>query len=1297
MEDVPGELLEVACARIKDLERPAYIKNSELRYVVVNDAYARLFGREAERFTGLRTSELGSGSSEWNLEENERRALVFGTEEAAACNGNAPDERFVVAVERFLPDDEHAFVLGLFAQLPEPETDGETAIDGPVFADHLVSEDIHVIRMALENTAHPVGVFAEDGRPLVVNAAYRRNERAGLSGMMPPSAAGIADGIVADDVSLQLEQALGLLDVGVSIFDDNDRLLYRNERQQAFYGAMLGEMHPGMPLRVALERIFDHTAVHYPDIAATRMPSREVWVESRLANCQKPFHEDVVELADGRWLRCINRRLESGVLIALRVDVTEFKEQERQLVRHIDEALLYRSVLEELPVATFVRDRNHRLTFVNQAYADLMGMSREEMLNKTETEVFGERGETFHRQNDNVLDSGIVIQKDEQLLRSDDQPVQVITRVARVESGGAERFLVGSLTDITMLKERERDLLLSQKEAETLHRDLDSILRSLPVGVLILGPDFDIEFANAAFYDIWDWPLEKRLEKSHFRDFVRVSFDKGWYLGYGDDFEAAYNRRLNELKTSYAVEQHEVHLPTDKTLIITSKQLSDGKTLVSYVDISAMREQERQINEARQELERVGQVIQDATRVMAQGLLVVENGEIVLSNDATAKILHVPPTLTAPGKRWSAIFDHCAERGDFGDNPESLRRAWDENIQQHRPISAAFMTAGTTWVQLEVTFSDGGHWMVVLNDLTEMKQREEELRRLLARSEAADRAKSEFLANMSHEIRTPMNGVLGMAELLAKTDLDTRQKTFIEIIGKSGNALLTIINDILDFSKIDAGQMKLKKAPFDPVEAVEDVAALLSSAASEKDIELMVRSGAQVPQMVVGDAGRFRQIVTNLVGNAVKFTEKGHILIDIAAVPDGADGVMLSLRVEDTGIGIPPEKLEAIFEKFSQVDSSSTRRHEGTGLGLAITAGLVDLFGGYIDVTSDIGHGSIFTAHLPMTAGVRRDTGRGIPVNVKGARILVIDDNEVNRRILTEQLDMWGFDGFAAESGQAGIDILYGALDLGLTIDAIVLDYQMPDVNGADVAKYIRQDARFDDVSIIFLTSMDVVGDESVFTALRIQAHLMKPARANVLRNTIVDVVRSSRIRRISHAVETRLEPAAEPAGHGPTPSSHRMSEAPMPVTSASRQPSDETRSCDVLVAEDNEVNCIVFSQILQATDLRFMIVNNGQQAVDAWETYKPAIILMDVSMPVMNGHQATKLIREREAAEGKIRVPIIGVTAHALDADRELCLQSGMDDYLSKPISPEMLEEKIDRWLRRPAGLPGDASGSKP
>jgi signal transduction histidine kinase/CheY-like chemotaxis protein len=626
----------------------------------------------------------------------------------------------------------------------------------------------------------------------------------------------------------------------------------------------------------------------------------------------------------------------------------------------------------------------------------------------------------------------------------------------------------------------------------------------------------------------------------------------------------------------------------------------------------------------------------------------------------------VPAEYLEAGKNWSLAFDHCAARGDFGDDPDALRLAWGDVMAAGKPLSAVFCVAGERWMQLEATASENGRWTVVVTDVTEIKQREADLQQLLARSEAADRAKSEFLANMSHEIRTPMNGVLGMAELLAKTDLDARQKTFIDVIVKSGNALLTIINDILDFSKIDAGQMRLRKTSFDPVEAVEDVATLLSSPAAEKDIELLVHTTRDVPATVLGDAGRFRQIVTNLVGNAIKFTERGHVLVDLDGKP-GIDGeVILQLRIEDTGIGIPDEKLDSIFEKFSQVDASSTRRHEGTGLGLAITAGLVDLFGGYLEVDSQAGKGSIFTVHLPVQQVAARDAPKPVPVNVEGAGILVVDDNDVNRRILTEQLAQWGFDGYAAEDGGTGIAILDAAFEMGVRVDAVILDYHMPDMNGNEVARAIRADGRFDGVPLIFLTSMDAAGTDKEFAALNGQAHLMKPARANVLRNTIIDVVRAGRRQRLAGADDALAK------------------EAIAAVAAVERLvPTGPVHSIDILVAEDNEVNQIVFTQILQVTGLRYLVVTNGQEAVDAWMQLHPSLILMDVSMPVMNGHQATQAIRRMEAEDGLGKhVPIVGVTAHALDVDRDLCLEAGMDDYMSKPISPELLEAKVRRWL---------------
>ncbi len=658
-------------------------------------------------------------------------------------------------------------------------------------------------------------------------------------------------------------------------------------------------------------------------------------------------------------------------------------------------------------------------------------------------------------------------------------------------------------------------------------------------------------------------------------------------------------------------------------------------------------------------------MMRDATHAMPQGLAIVQDGLIKLSNDGLAEVLRIPAELTEVGREWIDLFHFCANRGDFHDQAVETLEGWRANIAARQPISTVFHVGGERWVNMEATISERQHWVALFTDVTELKRREEELTQLLSRAEAADRAKSEFLANMSHEIRTPMNGVLGMAELLAKTNLDTRQKTFVDIIVKSGNALLTIINDILDFSKIDAGQMKLRKAAFDLIEAVEDVATLLSSPAAEKDIELLVRAAPDLPAAVIGDAGRFRQIVTNLVGNAVKFTERGHVFVDIGSEQSAGGEIMISIRIEDTGIGIPPEKVETVFDKFSQVDASSTRRHEGTGLGLAITAGLVDLFGGYIDVESEWGKGSVFTVKLPFAIAAARIEPKPLPINVQGARVLVVDDNEVNRRILTEQLGLWGFDGVAAEGGATGFAILEAAADLGIKVDAVVLDYHMPDMNGAEVARRLRADSRFVELPIIFLTSMDISGTEKEFAALNGHAHLMKPARANLLRNTVVEVVRASRVKQASEAEIARLQKEIEVPPPAPAPAPQRRA----------------ADFVDVLVAEDNEVNQIVFTQILQGTGLSFLVVNNGEEAVEAWERHTPRLIMMDVSMPVMNGHQATRLIREKEQGQGH-RVPVIGVTAHALESDRELCLDAGMDDYMSKPISPELLEDKIRQWL---------------
>ena len=534
-------------------------------------------------------------------------------------------------------------------------------------------------------------------------------------------------------------------------------------------------------------------------------------------------------------------------------------------------------------------------------------------------------------------------------------------------------------------------------------------------------------------------------------------------------------------------------------------------------------------------------------------------------------------------------------------------------------------------------------------------------------AEDADRAKSEFLANMSHEIRTPMNGILGMAELLARTDLNARQRTFADVIVKSGNALLTIINDILDFSKIEAQQIELQPAPFDLTETIEDVAALMSGRLSEKKLEMFIRIKPGLPP-VIGDSGRIRQVLTNLIGNSVKFTEQGHVLVTVSHEPvavGSRPGARLSVEVTDTGIGIPADRLETIFEKFSQVDGSSTRRHEGTGLGLAIAGRLVEMMGGRITVTSEPGRGSAFAfkVELPIDEAAAGPATR-LPVALDGTRVLVVDDNAINRDILTEQCRSWHFDCVAVESGPLALGFLDQARLLGAPVDLVIVDFQMPEMSGADVCRAIRRHAPHDETALMILSSVDQVDALASTPDLGIQAFLTKPARSSLLLETITSVLQGrprDTERRL--AGEARGEPLAAPA--------------PAPA-----RPEQSRSGKVVLVAEDNEVNQIVFAQCLSDLGHAHHIVDNGRLAVETWQALSPSIVLMDISMPEMNGYEAAAEIRRREARDGRSRTPIVAVTAHALTGDREKSLSAGMDDYLSKPISPDRLGEMLARWL---------------
>jgi PAS domain S-box-containing protein len=1230
-------LLDTICDRIVDLDRPAYIKNSELVYVAVNDAYARLFDLDPSDLIGTGSGEYAEVEAIIDLSDKERACLVFGEDQRALHSDPFGRGRFSVELERFTLADAQSFVYGVFEPLPAARSAFEDRRDQP-----------------------------ERRRPA------------------EPTQGGALPGELA-------EYILDNMVAGICVYDQDNRLIYFNSKLDQLYSPLIGQLQLGMTLDDVLNRIADANIAERPDDPDLNISNRDTWVAERVALQQLPYSMDQMPLSDGKWLQCINRRLASGAFVGLRVDITEMKEQESLLRRNVEEVGLYRELLNRLPVAAFVRGPDQRLHFANQAYADLVGRSQDEIVGLDEIELFGAEGAAARDMNRETLTTGREIEHEEDLTVADGRVASTIVKTGRMISQNGRPYVVGTIVDVSPMRQRELQLKEANARAESIRRDLEDIMSSIDVGLIVLDRNLDIQFMNEAYKTkVWgdamaNW--EGEIVGRSFRELLKNTFEAN-QNPVNTSFEQYYEKRIAEILRREPYTRESL-LADGKVLLFSGVPLEGGNSLLCYFDLTELRKRDREVLLAHEEADRAYRLVLSATDTMPEGLMVLEGHEIVLTNHSLAPLLNIPPETLEPGQSWEPSYLATSMQADVdpASTDDSLVRFRDA-IENRKDLSYDFPLHGGRWIHLEMRARDNGQTVIICSDETKVYQREAELKRLVSKAEAADRAKSEFLANMSHEIRTPMNGILGMAELLSKSLLDTRQKTFTEIIMKSGSALLTIINDILDFSRLDAGQMQLKLSPFDPLEAVEDVAMLLASRAAEKDIELIIRRTGDVPSMVNGDAGRFRQVVTNLLGNAVKFTESGHVVTTLVGCPCDDGTVQLDVIVEDTGIGIPADKLDTIFKQFSQVDSSSTRRHEGTGLGLAISQRLAKLQGGMITVESTEGVGSTFRLSLPLPVASTGSRRRPLPVNVEGARILVIDDNEINRTILLEQTAEWGFEGVAAPDGETGLAILDAARAHGLMLDLIILDSQMPGLNGADVARRIRANAAHDATAIIFLTSVDIVDTEENLADLKVQAHLMKPARSAILRETVIEVIRGTRVRSgAALPTRPRLVPLAsaelpvqdmrptEPVAVPPSPIPHA-------VACEASEPEGQRAlgAIEVLVAEDNEVNRIVFSQILDAAGIAYRIAGNGAEAVEMWLQSRPSIIMMDISMPVMNGLQATEEIRRLEAETG-VRVPIVGVTAHALDGDRDMCLAAGMDDYITKPISPERLEDKIRHW----------------
>jgi signal transduction histidine kinase/DNA-binding response OmpR family regulator/HPt (histidine-containing phosphotransfer) domain-containing protein len=589
--------------------------------------------------------------------------------------------------------------------------------------------------------------------------------------------------------------------------------------------------------------------------------------------------------------------------------------------------------------------------------------------------------------------------------------------------------------------------------------------------------------------------------------------------------------------------------------------------------------------------------------------------------------------------------------GIFRDTATTLQRTLQTLHDSEENTQPSDIQTQAIDLQTSVSSSQGLEQMAgLLNETTTLLTSQA---RMLVRSkeaaEAASVAKSQFLANMSHEIRTPMNGVLGMAELLRATSLTDKQRHLADSVYQSGTALLGIINSILDFSKIEAGKLTLEQMEFDLRETIEEAVELFTESAERKGLSLTCFLLDNIPDRAIGDPGRLRQVVLNLVGNAVKFTQQGEVTVWLHLLAQDARTLTLKCAVTDTGIGIAPQAQANLFSPFSQADESTTRQFGGTGLGLAIVKQLVQLMGGEVGLTSTPGQGSMFWFTVQLGCAAPRDGGQpGNDRFLSGLRVLLMADHPRNLFVLNAQLTSWGAEAICADSGAAALDLLTQSAKHGTPCDLAILDLHMPDMDGLMLARTIKADPALRRVDLLVLSSGESQPHEGTTEPLGFVAWLQKPVRQSLLRNCL----------RLY-----RQGTAAGPPVVGPKPHS--------PVATSGH----------VLLVEDNPVNREVATGILELLGYHVGSAENGQQALEVSATGSYDLVLMDCQMPVMDGFTATARMRERERQTHRARIPIIALTANAMEGDRERCLKAGMDDYLSKPFTQQALSDTLARW----------------
>ncbi|QDV42773.1 Signal transduction histidine-protein kinase BarA [Stieleria neptunia] len=919
--------------------------------------------------------------------------------------------------------------------------------------------------------------------------------------------------------------------------------------------------------------------------------------------------------------------------------------EQRHLSRSLGDAeAVYHSLVESLPLCVLRKDLRGRLQYANELACEVMGVSAPAIVGKTDFDLFpADLAKKYLADDRQVIETG-----------------KLHHNVERHQDSG------GNLKHVEVWKAPVHDVSGEVVGIQVMFWDITDQKNA----------EHQVEYEKFLLSILLDTVPDAVYFKDRDSRFIRLSRSCAHKLGLDDPRQAigksdadffgreharealADERRIMETgETILAKIERETYTNREDTWCSTTKvPLRDlhGEIVGTFGisrDVSEQKKAEQELSRERDLLKTIINNVPDLIYVKDRA------GRFITANAALVQLLGLQSADDLLGK---TDYDYSPPEMacNYVTDDQNVMRTGEpllDREESHHGDQGEELWLLTTKVPLRSPEGDVIGVVGIGHDITERKKFEKELMQAKEVADKANRAKSDFLANMSHEIRTPMNAIIGMTDLVLDTRLDATQRNFLSMVQESGEALLAVINDILDFSKIEAGKLEIESQTFDLRESLGDTMKTLGLKAHAKGLELAFRVDPAIPRYLCGDAGRLRQIVVNLVGNAIKFTEQGEVFVEVELVTQTDDDLELQLRVRDTGVGIPEDRCNAIFEEFEQADTSVTRRFGGTGLGLAISSRLVGLMGGAIAVESEVGEGSQFTFNIHLRQapnGTEANATNGL-VYVGGSKVLVVDDNMTNRRILQEMLGNWGMVPILADSGESALELMREAEQRNEPCKLVVSDVHMPEMSGYDFIEQVRRDDNLSKTPIIVLTSGGREGEDALRDRLDISERLMKPVKQSELFDAIV------RTLGVTAPEDTPDYDFSEPIH-------------------------ESIDHLKVLLTEDNAINQKLAIGVLTRFGHQVTVANNGAEAVEAFQNDHFDVVLMDVQMPVMDGFAATEAIRELEKKSGS-HIPIIAMTAHAMKGDREKCLEVGMDEYVAKPIRISVLKEKLIKVLQSP------------